>query len=49
METFAAKINAWWKQPFREQGSVLDWFWFVGLLAALGIIWKLILSHMDYE
>lgn len=41
-----AIVSQWWKQPFKENGSVADWFFFVGLIAAISWLWSRILMRI---
>jgi len=36
----------WLKKPFREDGSVIDWFLFVGLMLAISFLWSRILQRI---
>lgn len=38
-------IADWFQKPFRPDGTAVDWFLFFGLLIAISVVWKLILSH----
>lgn len=36
-------IEKWFARPYNEDGSVLDWFLFLGLLLLIGWIWSTII------
>lgn len=37
----------WLKRPFREEGSALDWFLFVGLMLAIGWLWSRVIERVN--
>lgn len=39
-------VNKWLKQPFKEEGSVIDWFLFLGLVFVIIILWQRILMRI---
>jgi len=36
----------WLKRPFREDGSAINWFLFVGLMLAISWLWSRILQRI---
>jgi hypothetical protein len=44
--TFCNRVRAWLRQPFKEDGSALDWFLFVGLIGAISWLWSRILVRI---
>ena len=43
MDNFANSVKQWWAQPFNAQGSVVNWFLFLGLLIVLSIAWRTVI------
>lgn len=39
-------VKKWLQRPFKEDGSVLDWFLFIGLVGILSYLWTLILKRI---
>jgi hypothetical protein len=39
-------IAAWLRQPFKAEGTAIDWFLFFGLLIVISVIWRIILGHL---
>jgi hypothetical protein len=39
-------VNKWLKQPFREDGSALNWFLFMGLVFITAFFWSRILVRV---
>lgn len=46
LDDFDAMVRKWWAQPFNAQGSVLQWFLFLGLLIIIIIAWNTILRFV---
>lgn len=46
MEYIWNGIMKWLKRPFREDGNVIDWFLFLGLLMALSFLWSRIIARI---
>lgn len=42
-----SRVNEWMAHPFNAQGSVSDWFFFVGLVAVAAFLWARIIR--DFE
>lgn len=40
------KLKAWLARPYRDDMDALHWFMFYGMLAAIAVIWALVLSHI---
>ena len=38
-------ISNFFAKPFKPEGNALDWFLFFGLLIAISVVWRIILSH----
>lgn len=49
MQNFSAMIRQWWAQPFNAQGSVVNWFLFLGLIIIIIIAWNTILKFIIAE
>lgn len=45
-DQFSAMIQKWWAQPFNAQGSVTNWFLFLGLVIVILIAWRSILRFI---
>lgn len=43
---FCNAVNRWLKQPFKEEGSALDWFLFLGLVLVIIFFWTRILARI---
>lgn len=43
-----ANFTSWLSQPYKGAGnmSALDWFYFLGLLIVLMVLWRIILRHL---
>ena len=39
------RFKKWLAEPYGDDMSALDWFWFLGLIIVLAAIWQLILRH----
>ena len=49
METncnFCQSVRNWLSKPFNENGSVVDWFLFVGLIGLISWLWSRILVRI---
>lgn len=46
MDGFTQNVADWWAQPFNTQGSVINWFLFVGLLIVIIIAWNTVLRFV---
>lgn len=42
-----ASFQAWLAQPFNSNMSATKWLAFAGLLIAISIFWRIVLSHLD--
>jgi len=40
------EINRWLKQPFKPEGSIVDWFLFAGLIIVIIFLWQRILVRI---
>lgn len=38
-------FKGWLQSPYQEDMDALHWFYFFGLLIAIGVAWRLILHH----
>ena len=43
------EMVAWFKQPFKSEGSAFNWVLFVGLLVIAAFFWQLILLEITRE
>lgn len=43
---FCQSVQGWLKKPFNENGSVFDWFLFVGLIGVISWLWTRILQRI---
>lgn len=43
-----ANFQAWLSHPFKggDKMSALDWFYFLGLLIVLMVLWRILLRHL---
>jgi len=46
MNNLASEFGAWVKSPFKADMSAMEWFYFIGLLAVINIMWVMILRHV---
>lgn len=42
-------LTAFLQRPFKAEMTALDWFLFIGLILAMMIAWRLILTHIVAE
>lgn len=43
---FLANAKAWWDHPFKEDGSVIDWFLFLGLILIIAWLWSRVIVRI---
>ena len=43
LQRWIESIDAWLKQPFREEMNAVDWFLFLGLVIAIMVLWQMVL------
>lgn len=43
---FCSTVRTWLKKPFDQDGSVIEWFLFVGLIAIISFLWTRILERI---
>lgn len=46
LDTFVADLKAWAKKPYNENGDLLDWFLFIGLLTVCTILWTRVIRRL---
>lgn len=46
MNTFLADVKGWLKKPYDENGSVLDWVLFLGLMTVITILWTRVIKRL---
>jgi len=46
LETYVNDVKRWLAAPYKENGTVIDWFLFVGLLTISGILWAYIIKRV---
>ena len=40
-------LKAWYARPFTSDMDATHWFYFFGLLLVIGVLWRLILAHIE--
>jgi hypothetical protein len=43
---FCKSVRGWLAKPFDEDGNVIDWFLFVGLIGVISWLWSRILVRI---
>lgn len=46
LQGFTDNFKTWLGHPFSTDMTALQWFYFWGLLIAIGALWYIILSHL---
>ncbi len=46
LENQIVEFKAWAAKPYRENGSLLDWFLFIGLLTVATILWTRVVKEI---
>jgi len=46
MDNITEQLKIWWKQPFKSDGSVLNWFLFLGLIIIVLFFWNRVLARI---
>jgi len=46
LDTFISDVKNWAMRPYREEGSIFDWFLFVGLWVVLTILWMRVIRRL---
>jgi hypothetical protein len=46
LETWVNDAKLWLKQPYRQNGDVLDWFLFLGLVIVVTMAWGAIIKRI---
>lgn len=41
-----SNFTEWLSQPYSDDMSALDWFYFLGLLIVLSAMWAILLGHI---
>ncbi len=39
-------VKGWAKQPYREEGDLIDWFLFVGIWVVASILWVRVIRRL---
>ena len=46
LETFLSDVKEWAHKPYREEGTIFDWFLFVGLWICLSALWVTVIRRL---
>lgn len=46
MESLVTEFKAFVRRPYREDGSLVDWVLFIGLLTAATILWTRVIRRL---
>jgi hypothetical protein len=46
LDKWIADTKLWLAKPYREDGTALEWFFFLGLVAIIGFAWTLVLKRI---
>lgn len=46
MENLVSELKDWAKKPYSEEGNVIDWFLFIGLMTAATILWTRVIRRL---
>lgn len=46
VENFISDFKSWAAKPYDENGDLLDWFLFIGLLTALTFLWSGVIKRI---
>lgn len=46
MTDIFSDLVAWLKKPYQEDGHVIDWLLFIGLLTAATILWTRVIKRL---
>lgn len=46
MDNLVSDIKGWLKKPHREDGDIVDWFLFIGLMVAATILWTRVIKRL---
>ena len=46
LDSFISDVKHWAARPYQEDGDILDWFLFIGLLTVCGILWTRVLRRI---
>ncbi len=44
--TFIADVKHWLKQPYNENGNLIDWFLFIGLMVVSTYLWSRVIRRI---
>lgn len=46
MDSLLADLKAWAQKPYDENGSLVDWFLFIGVLTVCGFLWTRVIKRL---
>lgn len=46
LQTFVSDLKQWAKKPYNENGDLLDWILFIGLLTVCTILWTRVIRRL---
>jgi hypothetical protein len=46
LQPVAQEIKEWLAKPYREEGTALDWFLFIGLMTVATILWTRVIRRL---
>lgn len=44
-----SRVNNWMAHPFNAQGTVLDWFLFLGVICIAAFLWSRVIREIEIE
>ena len=46
MDNLISDVKKWLNNPHKENGDIIDWFLFIGLLTACTILWTRVIKRL---
>lgn len=46
LQTYWNDVMGWFKHPYNEDGNVIDWFLFFGLVIVINILWLSVIRRL---
>ena len=46
IDNYIADVKGWLLKPYREEGTIVDWLLFIGLLTVATILWTRVIKRL---
>lgn len=46
LSELTSDLKAWASKPYKEEGDLLDWFLFIGVITAATVLWTMVIKRL---